>query len=287
MATVSVSKKLHAPIQQVWAALTDPSQMKQWYFHVRDYEPKVGNVFTFYEKETGGTFLHRCEILAVEPPRLFEHTWEHPSHSKGVSKVRWELKEETGGGCTLTLTHTGLENFADAGPEFAPENYEMGWKGIVQIGLRNYLYGIKKLVFETDIRAPREKVWQTLWNKETYTRWTAAFTEGSYYKGELEAGGRVQFLAPNGGGMYSDVVFLKENEWVLFSHIGMVKDGAEQPIDAQTERWTGSTENYVLTETPQGTHLKVEVDTEAGYMDQMNRQFPEALQKLKQMSEAG
>lgn len=96
---------------------------------------------TFYEKEEGGSFLHRCEILKAEPERLLEHTWEHPSHSGGKSVVKWALQPVDEEHVQLTLTHGGLENFADAGPAFSPENYAAGWEGIIGISLRNYLYG--------------------------------------------------------------------------------------------------------------------------------------------------
>ena len=284
MATVTLTKSFKAPISKVWQALTDKEAMKKWYFHVKDFELKEGNVFTFYETEEGGKYIHRCEILQVKPETLFEHTWEHPSQSKGNSILRWEL-ESKGDETQVTLTHSGLENFADAGPDFAPENYEFGWKSIVNVSLRNYLYGVEKLIFKIDITAPTQKVWQILWDKETYKQWTSAFTEGSTYEGELGQGKRIHFLAPSGEGMYSDVLFYKENELAVFSHIGMLKDKQEQPIDAATEAWTGSIEMYRLNETETGSHLQVEVDAVKEYKKHLEEAFPKALQKLKELSE--
>lgn len=185
----------------------------------------------------------------------------------------------------LTLTHSGLENFADAGAEFAPENYEFGWKGIVPIFLRNYLYGVEKLIFEIGIKAPRKKVWQTLWGKESYTQWTAAFTEGSYFEGEFKQGNRIHLLSPTGKGLYSDIVFLKEDTLLVFSHIGVLKNKKEQRIDADTETWTGSLEKYTLTDAAGGTHVKVELDCQQAHKDYMNEKFPAALQKLRELCE--
>lgn len=39
--------------------------------------------------------------------------------------VKWELIT-LGDKVKVTLTHTGVENFADGGAEFARENYEAG-----------------------------------------------------------------------------------------------------------------------------------------------------------------
>ncbi len=286
MSTVTISHRYNAPIEKVWDAITRPEQMKTWYFHVRDFALEEGNVFTFYETETGGKYLHRCEILRIIPQKLFEHTWEHPSHSAGTTLLQWKLTAEGEHETLLTLSHSNLENLADAGPEFAPENYEFGWKGFINIALRNYLYGIEKLVFEIDINAPKEKVWQKLWGKDTYSQWTSAFTEGSYFEGDFKQGNRVHLLAPGGEGLYSDILFLKENEMLVFSHIGYVKDKQELPLDEETAVWTGSLESYTLTETSAGTHLKVELDNQKEHHDKMRELFPKALFKLKELCES-
>lgn len=65
MATVTLTQTFKSPIEKVWNAITLPEEMKYWYFHVHDFDLKVGNVFTFYEKPEGGIFLHRCEILNI------------------------------------------------------------------------------------------------------------------------------------------------------------------------------------------------------------------------------
>lgn len=285
MSIIKVSSTYSFPVEKVWNAITKPEEMKKWYFFVHNFELKEGNVFTFYEKESGGTYLHQCEILQIIPEKLFEHTWEHPSHSKGKSWLKWELEAVDAAHTQLTLTHSGLENFADAGPEFAPENYEGGWDAFVKTSLKNYLNGIEKLVFEIEIEASREKVWKVMWVEENYGLWTSAFTEGSFIKGELKQGGRVHLLAPSGEGMYSDIAYVKENEWLIFSHIGYVKDGEELPLDEETAKWTGSFESYKLSKSATGTLLTVEVDNQKEYHDYMNEAFPKALQILKELCE--
>jgi hypothetical protein len=72
----------------------------------------------------------------------------------------------------------------------------------------------------------------------------------------------------------------------MFKHIGMVKDLQELPLDKETETWTGSYENYRLTEIATGrTTLKVEVDTIADYKSYMEEKFPLALQRLREICE--
>jgi uncharacterized protein YndB with AHSA1/START domain len=45
---VKISVKVNAPLDKVWNAITNKEQMKNWYFDVPDFEPKIGNNFSFY-----------------------------------------------------------------------------------------------------------------------------------------------------------------------------------------------------------------------------------------------
>lgn len=283
---ITIEQKLLAPRQKVWEAITNPEIMKEWYFIIRDFELEKGKVFTFWGDDKNQTYLHSCEILEVVPGKVFEHTWEHPDHSKGKSVLRWELNTIDDEHTILVLQHSGVENFADVGPDFSKENYEFGWKGIISISLRNFLHGIGKQFFEIDINASREKVWQKMWSKEGYTAWTSEFTEGSYYEAELKAGETIHLLAPGGSGLYSDVIFMQENKLMILSHIGVIVDSEEQELDAETEQWTGILESYKLSDNEDGSmHLSLELDNQKEYFEKMNESFPRAFRKLKAICE--
>lgn len=271
------------PARKVWLALTEKDQLKEWYFDIPDFELKEGATFNFYEPGGENKFHHRCTIIEIIPHEKFSHTWTHPGRSKGESIVTWFLSERNGE-TEVTLQHMGVENFADAGPEFAPENYQMGWDGFMSI-LKNYVYGIRKHSFAIDINASAEKVWNVLLQDETYRQWTRVFCEGSYYKGELKAGGRVHFLTPAGNGMYSDIIFCTPPANILFQHIGEVADFVEQPINEITERWTGSFENYSLKNKGQITTLIAEIDLAPGHVDFFKEVFPAGLKKIKELAE--
>lgn len=42
-----IEKTFNAPIEKVWKAITDKNEMKQWYFNLATFEPKVGFEFKF------------------------------------------------------------------------------------------------------------------------------------------------------------------------------------------------------------------------------------------------
>lgn len=144
---------------------------------------------------------------------------------------------------------------------------------------------MERLNFTIDIEASREKVWQTLWNDETYRQWTKAFCDGSYMVGDLREGNRIHFLSPSGEGMYSDVENLVENEFVSFKHIGEMKDKTELPLNDETNKWSGSYENYGLKESNGVTTLSVGVDSVEAYLDFFKEKFPIALQSVKDLAE--
>jgi uncharacterized protein YndB with AHSA1/START domain len=284
MDIVKVEAVFDATKSQVWEALTNTEIMKVWYFDISNFKLAVGSEFSFYEgakKE----YLHEGEILKAEQHKVLQHTWKHPQQSKGSSVVTWKIEESDDNKVKVTLSHEGLENFADGGPNFAPANYEMGWNAIVKTNLRNYLYGIKKIVFEQEIKASAETVWNKMWDKKSYTDWTTPFCAGTYFTGEIELGSRIHFVAPSFDGMYSDVFYLIPNKLIIFKHIGMLKDLKELPIDAEAERWTGSFETYKLNEVDGVTTVTAEIDCVPEYINYMEEKFPLALQELKKISE--
>lgn len=284
MDIVKVEAVFDAAKSQVWEALTNIEIMKVWYFDISNFKLAVGTEFSFYEGEKK-EYLHEGEILKVEQNKVLQHTWKHPQQSKGSSIVTWEIEESGDDKVKVTLSHEGLENFADGGPNFAPANYEMGWNAIVKTNLRNYLYGIKKIVFEQEIKASAETVWNKMWDKKSYTDWTTPFCAGTYFTGEIELGSRIHFIAPSFEGMYSDVFYLIPNKLIIFKHIGNLKDLKELPIDAEAERWTGSFETYKLNEVDGVTTVTAEIDCVAEYINYMEEKFPLALQELKKISE--
>ncbi len=270
--------------EKVWEAITNPEIMKIWYFDISNFKLEQGNVFTFYESG-GNAYFHQCELLSFEQGKLLQHTWTHPQQSKGSSVVAWKIEPQGDEKTKVTLTHEGVESFADAGPNFSQANFEMGWNAIVKTSLRNYLYGIKKLKFEVSINAGAAHIWNLMWSKKTYTDWVEPFCAGTYFTGEVELGNRIHFMAPSGSGMFSDVFYLVPEKIVLFKHLGNIENGQEMPLDAETQKWTGSFEMYKLHEAEGTTTVTAEIDCVPEYLDYMNEKFPLALQKLKELSE--
>jgi uncharacterized protein YndB with AHSA1/START domain len=70
---------------------------------------------------------------------------------------------------------------------------------------------MEKMNFSIDINAPKEKVWNVLWDDNSYRKWTSPFAEGSYAKTDnWKEGSKVLFLGPSGDGMVSKVASNKK-----------------------------------------------------------------------------
>lgn len=145
---------------------------------------------------------------------------------------------------------------------------------------------MEKINFSTHINAPKEKVWEILWNLDSYRAWTSAFYEGSYAKTDnWKEGSKVLFLGPTGSGMVSMVAANKPNEYMSFKHLGEVKEGVEDTTSEQVKVWAGSTENYTLKDENGTTTLFVDMDITPEFKEMFEKMWSRALEKVKALSE--
>ena len=143
--------------------------------------------------------------------------------------------------------------------------------------------------FKIVINASKEKVWDSLWSDAGYREWTAAFDEGSYVKTDWKKGGKVLFLGKNESGMVSTITENIPNEYMAFTHLGIVKNGVEDIESAESKIWAGAFENYRLQSLNGATELTVELggagNIPKDLQDYFMNAWPKALDKLKEIAE--
>lgn len=148
---------------------------------------------------------------------------------------------------------------------------------------------MQKLHFKIEIDAPKEKVWNTMLNDETYRIWTEVFAPGAYYEGSWNKGSKILFLAPDEkgklGGMLSRIKENRLYEFISIEHLGMVNDGKEDITSDEVKNWAGALENYTFKEKNGKTEVVVEMDSNESYAEMFNDMWPRALQKLKELAE--
>lgn len=144
---------------------------------------------------------------------------------------------------------------------------------------------MQKLRFETELEAPKEKVWDVLWEDSTYREWTSVFSEGSHAVSDWKEGSKVLFLSGSGDGMYSRIAKRIPGEFMSFQHIGEISEGKVQPMTDESKEWSGAMENYSLSETNGKTTIEVEIDMMEDHVDYFRKTFPIALEKVKEIAE--
>ena len=123
MTECRVTRTIHAPIEQVWQAWTDPSRLARWYCPnpaltlAVEADPVVGGR---YRVDMGGKFAVGGEYLRVREPDLLEFTWKW-DHEDAVSTVCVELRRSDAG-TDLVLTQFDLVDDQEA------HGHSEGWQ---------------------------------------------------------------------------------------------------------------------------------------------------------------
>ena len=139
--------------------------------------------------------------------------------------------------------------------------------------------------FKIKIQAPRESVWDVLWDDDTFPQWAAAFSEGSYAETDWKEGSEVRFLGPSKNGMLSKIVKCTHPEHMSIEHIGVLYDGKVETNDDEANKWIGARESYRLSSSGDDTELHVEVDLAEDYSKSFGKAWPKALEKVKALAE--
>lgn len=142
--------------------------------------------------------------------------------------------------------------------------------------------------FKITINAPKEKVWDTLWNDTTYRAWTAPFSEGSRAETDWKKGSKILFLNGENSGMVSTVAENIPNEFMSIRHLGNVLKGIEDLDSEDAKQWAGSYENYTLRTVNGETALSIDMggaEIPQDLTDYFTNVWPIALGKLKELAE--
>jgi uncharacterized protein YndB with AHSA1/START domain len=125
------SVMIHAPIEKVWAALTTPDQIKQWFFGVdTETDWKPGSPLVHRGRWQGKSYEDKGTILRIEPPHLLVHNhWSGlsglPDRPENYQQVTFALAGR-GSDTELTLHEVNIPG------EEARALSEKSWKMVLQ-----------------------------------------------------------------------------------------------------------------------------------------------------------
>lgn len=131
---------IHAGPDKIWKALTEKSEMKQWYFDLDNFKAEPGFEFRFNgQGSKGENYMHVCKVLEAIPAKKLKYSWTYEGYP-GYSEIAFELIPE-GDQTRVIATHTGLDSFPKDNPDFARASFKEGWNEIITRMLPDYLKG--------------------------------------------------------------------------------------------------------------------------------------------------
>jgi len=111
--TSSGTVTIDAPVDDVWAAITTPATIKEWFFGVdTESDWRQGSPLVHRGEWQGKPYEDKGEIVKIEPPTLLVHThWSDasgtPDRPDNYQEVTWAL-EDRGGPTQLTVSERNL-----------------------------------------------------------------------------------------------------------------------------------------------------------------------------------
>jgi uncharacterized protein YndB with AHSA1/START domain len=284
--TITVQTNVHAPIEKVWQFWTTPVHIIHWNNASDDWHtPYAENNL---KKE--GKFKYRMEAKDGSAGFDFEG-----AYTEIITHKRIEYGLADGRAVQISFGSKGEETVVtetfEAEQTNSVELQQGGWQAILD-NFKNYVekpVNTEKLHFEIHIKAPVEKVYQTMLDKEHYSVWTAEFNPTSYFVGSWEKGSKIVFLGTdkdgNQGGMVSRIRQNVPNKFVSIEHLGLVQNGKEILTGPEIEQWAGALEEYTFTETNGATKVEVDMDSNEEFKSYFIDTWPRALKKLKTICE--
>ena len=102
---------LQADPETVWAYLTEPDHLAEW-FHKPERSLAAGQKLEMFGTSSGDLLIWG-EVRVARKPEYLEYTFTVKPMGDAVSVVKWTL-EAVAGGTRLDLHHEGLPQTADA-----------------------------------------------------------------------------------------------------------------------------------------------------------------------------
>lgn len=137
--SIEMSVKLKAPTGWIWNALTDRSELANWWSEDVVLEPKVGGTFKEpWEDDKRQRQMATGKVLALKKEKFITFTWQEKSWPKeAVTECSLSL-EDNGKERILTLVHSGWESLPEPLKSQCLKDFKLGW-GFHLKELKSYL----------------------------------------------------------------------------------------------------------------------------------------------------
>ena len=130
MLPVEVHKIIDKSKENVWKAITEHSQMIQWFFdNIPDFKAELGFKTWFVLANEDRSFYHLWEVVEVVENKSIAVEWTYPDYVKTPFLVVFDLEDLNNNQTKFTVIAKGIEQFESFNiPEFTRESCIGGWE---------------------------------------------------------------------------------------------------------------------------------------------------------------
>ncbi len=134
---VIIEQTFPVTVERLWQAITDPGQMRQWFFeNIPAFKAEPGFETRFNVQSGDRIFPHLWKITKVIPLKLIKYNWKYGGYP-GDSSVTFEIMDQEKGS-QLRLTHQVTEDFPEDIDEFSRDSCHAGWSHFIKNSLRSF-----------------------------------------------------------------------------------------------------------------------------------------------------
>jgi uncharacterized protein YndB with AHSA1/START domain len=126
--------EIEAPIDVVWAVLTEPGHIASWFTDEAQLDARPGGDgrFVFRERATSRPSTVDLRVEEVDPPRFFSFRWAHPQGAEPdeTNSLLVQFSLQAAGDATrLRLVETGFDRLERPEAERERHNaeHQTGW----------------------------------------------------------------------------------------------------------------------------------------------------------------
>lgn len=120
---IEITLDTATPPERVWAALTDPARVAEWFTDARP----LGPVGSPYRLDFGDGSVVVGRVTERLPSVRFAHTWAWEGQAEPPTVVTWSIEPLEDGGSRVVLRHDGWD---ESGADRATRDDHAGyWEG--------------------------------------------------------------------------------------------------------------------------------------------------------------
>lgn len=135
---VVIEQDFACSVGALWQALTDPAQMRQWYFdNIPDFRPEPGFYTEFLVDAGERQFLHQWRVLEAVTNDKLSYRWTYDGYQGSAISLFILSGEERQS--HLQLRFDVEADFPDDIPEFERESCVGGWEYFIGESLKRFI----------------------------------------------------------------------------------------------------------------------------------------------------